>query len=877
MRKSIYISFLLISAAFCVFGPGPAGAEGQAESDSVGPGFEIGGDVIFGPANEYQVESSVAFDGTNFLVVWADYRSRTSYDVLGTRVSEDGTVLDVGGIVISAATDYQDRPSVAFDGNNFFVVWTDRRSGSIDIYGSRVRPDGTVLDPDGLPICTQTGSQDEASIAFCDSNYLVVWTDTRNANEDVYGSRIAPDGTVLDGGGTPICIDAATQRYPAASSNGAGWLVAWQDRRGGQPDIYGGRVTPDGLALDSGGIPVATGTADETYPAISFNGIDCLVVWGVDSGTTSYDIYGTRVDTSGTVLDPAGIEVCDDVEYQGYPAASSQGSTYFVIWDDYRNGSTWDIYGARIDSAGAVIDTTSLAICLEPSQLFGLALALGDSSWLISWHDSRNDHKDIFGIRVSTDGVVMDASSFLIGVSSVDQADPAVAYDGTNYLVVWHEWREDSLYDIRGTRVSPDGSVLDPACIDICTHSYDSVHPAVSFDGTGYFVVWVDYRNNEADIYATRVSTDGTVVDPAGIAISTSPDTQERPAITFNGINYLVVWQDGRTGDLNIRGTRVTTGGSVYEPFGMVISDDSSDQARPSVTSNGYYYFVVWEDARNVYNDIYGARIGPGGALFDSEGIPIATASLAQECPDVIFGGDCYGVVWQDKRMSTDYDIYEARVTTDGVVLDPSGNLVSDAAGDQKEPAIAFNGREYVVVWQDGRDSGGWDIYGAHVDTTGAVTEPDGFEVSGAAHNQVTPDLSSTPVGVILMTYSSYISDPGYGSYRIWGHTFDVTSGAPGGGAVAGPAYIYTCSPNPFRDLTTLRFMLAQRADVDLRVYDVGGRLVGTLVDGMRSAGLHEVTLDPGEGGIRAMAPGVYFVDFRAGACSQSTKILLLR
>jgi hypothetical protein len=48
-----------------------------------------------------------------------------------------------------------EKPSVAFDGANYLVGW----ESSGDIYGARLNPEGTVLDPHGLPIATGQASE----------------------------------------------------------------------------------------------------------------------------------------------------------------------------------------------------------------------------------------------------------------------------------------------------------------------------------------------------------------------------------------------------------------------------------------------------------------------------------------------------------------------------------------------------------------------------------------------------------------------------------------------------------------------------------------------------------------------------------------------
>jgi hypothetical protein len=100
----------------------------------------------------------------------------------------------------------------------------------------------------------------------------------------------------------------------------------------------------------------------------------------------------------------------------------------------------------------------------------------------------------------------------------------------------------------------------------------------------------------------------------------------------------------------------------------------------------------------------------------------------------------------------------------------------------------------------------------------------------------------------------------------------DPPDGAP-------PVYFLAGNyPNPFNPVTTITYGIEERTPVTLRIYDVSGRLVRTLVDAVQEPGRsYTVTWDGRNAFGHRASSVVYFCRLIAGARTSTRKMVLLR
>jgi hypothetical protein len=397
-----------------------------------------------------QLYPATASDGANFLVVWMDQRNAdsTEFDIYGARVSASGEVLDPGGIPICTARDYQWYPAVAFDGTNYLVVWSDSRDNSpehpsLELYGARVNRDGVVLDPNGFAI-THGEVAYQPSVAFNGTEYLATaytWEHNGQRGTTVLGVRVTPAGAVRDTEELVIYqTDPGGSGYPVlVASSGWDWLVVWNGN-----GVEGARVGRDGtvsspiqiLANGSTWIHGLT-AAGSNYFLASFASRP------IGTDTHAMDVFGTWITPAGqpqtTVLIAAntngtiGSHLQPTTYVQDQPAAIAGGSDVLVAWkagNIYTNGGNLmflsDIRGARVNPNGVVSPTVS--ICSAPQEQSHPAIAFNGQLFFATWQDARTappeeyspwGRFDIYGARLTGVGTVIESNGFLISSTEI--------------------------------------------------------------------------------------------------------------------------------------------------------------------------------------------------------------------------------------------------------------------------------------------------------------------------------------------------------------------------------------------------------------------------------------------------------------------------
>jgi hypothetical protein len=821
--------------------------------------FPLDTTVSYGPAAyDDQDEPAAASDGTNFLAVWVDDGAPRG-DIRAARISQDGVLLDSGSIDLPDVWGWN--PRVAFGSGCYLVVWEDARNDSADIYGARVTASGQLLDTSGIPISTGVTNHYTPVVAFNGTNFLVLWNE--NNSSRISGVRVAPSGQVID---TSEIVIAPSSPYDYdVASNGSDWLVVWHGWLG-IPDslIHAARVNSQGMVLDTVAIAVSQ-LRGSRGPSVAFLDSSYLVSWAQTVDTLG-SVVAVRVTPAGEVLDSGGIDV---YQVRGWiyntPGVCRVGSNWLVVWA----GQDYDLIGARVTGAGQVLDPGGFAIT-NSHGVEAQAVAGGPGA-LCVWSDWRDPGlpQEIHAARVNADASVPDSNGILASLTTPEQTPGEADFDGTNYFVTWQN-TVDTLTSVYGTRLTQTGQILDGTPILIAPNF--ASEPAVAFNGEDYLVAWTEFADGDTEVCGARVSSNGTVLDSGGFVISRAAGNQYQPGVCQNNGNWLVTWTDGQgVSTEEVYACRVTGSGQVLDSNGIRIASGVS----AGVTSGANYWFVTW-----CSNDtILAARVSATGQVLDPDGIALTHHAAWSGAPMAVFDGADYFVVWADNRNGTSaQDIYGARVSAQGVVIDSGGiPVVVDTNQNTPRAMVRNQGDNVLTYMLYDRRAGKPHVIGVRLRTDGSVVDrfavfPDFYAGSNA--------LASGSGSSMFVGTSMYLGawhGRSYNSYRVVGKLGAL--GAIKGGPVepdTNPPELLLSS-NPGRG--SFRFIIQHASSHSLvTIYDVSGREVRTLrtAQSLIPSVPSVLFWNGADNSGTALAPGAYFARLSVGTRAVATREVML-
>jgi hypothetical protein len=707
-------------------------------------------------------------------------------------------------------------------------------------------------------------------------NAMAVWVSRELAGEGSAGDIALQ---AFDGSGAPVGTEllvnlrsAGDQERPAIALNAEGnGIVAWASFIDGDSlyDIRARMIS--GLVLSGQEIQVnTTRLFTQTNPAVAVDSTGrCVVVWdswfqdGGDRG-----VFGRRIDPSGTPLGDEFQVNTTTAFSQARPAIRMRrGGGWAVVWESWQQESSgYGVFARLFDSdalplSGEIqVNTTE-----EDYQWLADLEVFEDNSMAVVWCSWEQDGSDgaIILQMLDADGTKRGGER-LVNVSTAQyQWLPRIRRrPGGGFAVAWSSWKQDGsregvyarLFDADGRSASFETRVNET------TESFQW-EPALEVLPTGdLLVLWSSWSPGGADydIFARRLTLEAPqgYLDPGSTGHSSGTSTS---GIIIHVVDSLAL-----------------TGHTYEVTFDSTGPGTAAATVRDSVTAA-------------VVVDTYAIDRGPGVLYLT----PAFDGVVLEFLPEFEFALDYQRSGFSGSAATLGFTLVTPGAGTrllapiDAALLWGSTDTLADGSWSVPlDTAINVQGQLNVQV-----PFRGWDL------TNGEAMEL--LVVDGNNNRRWDPGeriLLRTPV-----RYRSKITDmhaelitsipaetlvlptPGDTNYVYTRRPLtasdiylfrtdralimDVDQNVPGDHFTLEQNY-----PNPFNPSTTIRFVLPQPGRASLRVYDIVGRLVATLLDGTASAGSHEFAFDGS-----AVASGMYVYVLRAPGGVRVRKMIMVK
>lgn len=371
---------------------------------------------------------------------------------------------------------------------------------------------------------------------------------------------------------------------------------------------------------------------------------------------------------------------------------------------------------------------------------------------------------------------------------------------------------------------------------------------------------------------------------------------------TDSGINWSTIFE------LGVIDVEISPSGDVFMIKDSVFNSDTLQLFHSSDDGNSWIYLNVNEQVCLNPNGFcggpYNVKVNPFGTIFCKfaiEGrnggystVAISTDNGLLWSPTHITGGNAYD--FRGNTVVTSGDGYEPTTMYFEICLSEDGGIQWTSLGYQSFFLVSLklcsngnilagaNGGEFygIVLSEDTCKS--WTKVSTLIPSAGLSIESGGwlvgndslgvflFSDNGDSLGSRNDGLSNLNIHSLTIDNNDYVyagTDNG-----VWRRPLSeiVTSAENNSTTLPSEFLLSQNYPNPFNPSTTIRYSIPTQSKVVIKVFDVLGNEIGTLMDEEKSVGSYELTWNPSN-----LPSGIYFYQLRTSEFVKTKKMLLLK
>jgi len=542
------------------------------------PQWDNGGlTAIIGLDGDVNYTRSFRIDDEDLYLYWED--NRASKKIYGTRVTGEMLQYDSGkqltfGDNSSSETDFSS-PKLIYTDDGFFSATFDGSSSPKFI---RINKFNNLLnnewDSSGVSILSDYDMRN-ATLVSTEDGIGCFWSESRVLNYDIFFQRLDSDGNLLlDTGGVEI-VNSSGDDYlmdivPTPDNK---FLIFWMEDAWPAAKLMFSKIDANGnveIGWNPNGNNLNIASNDSRYLQVEKISDDSgvLAVW-VQQGNAA-DIYAQIIDWSGNQFwDSGGIIITDGANDQSnFTFAINEARSHsLLVWEDFRNGQNFEIYGQLLHLVTGSISESAIQFTSVVNDSLDNykpnVKSITENEFIVIWEDGRGYfNQDPLLIN----GVDLYGSGYIIGQGLTTEVN------GIPICIAYHKQQN----------------------INITDHG-----------GGEYFLDWIDYRSSGkedlANYYGRTLLKAELLSNDSGCNCGVPSEFSLRSAYPnpFNGkinFEFKIHSQEG----INFR---------IYDISGRLVSDKlimpgfagvyrvswngKSDDGRTSPSGIYFYEFVV--------------------------------------------------------------------------------------------------------------------------------------------------------------------------------------------------------------------------------------------------------------------------------------------